>query len=226
MNRCTASWSRASEPSQARGRLLFMTRTPTDNGHTRLYTRSVLELAELARELGADERTLRRAVTDGTVRCEHRGPRRRRVSDEERQYMVGHWPLLAKLRWALRTEPNVRLAVLYGSVARGDEESDSDLDLLVSLGEDQPDAAVKLAVRLERALGREVDVARLNRIQDTAPLLLLQALDEGRVVLDRDLRWEQLRAQRADIARGARRSHAARRRRARASIQELLATER
>lgn len=139
--------------------------------------------------------------------------------------MVDHWPLLSALRRALRTEPNVRLAVVYGSVARGDENPNSDIDLLVSLREDHPDAAVKLAVRLERALGQEVDVARLTRIQNTAPLLLLQAIDEGRVVLDRDLQWEPLRTQRANIARRARHSHAARRRRARASINELLATE-
>jgi len=131
--------------------------------------------------------------------------------------------LVADLRRALRTEPNVRLAVLYGSLARGDEDAGSDLDLLVSLAEDRPLAAVKLAVLLERTLGRDVDVARLNRVKDTAPLLLLQALDEGRVVLDRDHQWEQLRAQRPDIARRARRSHAARLRRARASIDELVA---
>lgn len=185
----------------------------------------MLGLTDLAHELGADERTLRRAVADGTVRCERLGPRKGRVSDEERRYILDHWPLLAALRRALRTEPNVRLAVVYGSIARGDEDAGSDLDLLVSLAEDRPDAAVKLAVRLERTLGRDVDVARLNRVKDSAPLLLLQALDEGRVVLDRDAQWEQLRAQRANIARRAQRSHAARRRRARISINELLATE-
>jgi predicted nucleotidyltransferase len=199
--------------------------TSISNGHTKLYTRGVLGLNDLAHELGADERTLRRAVTDGTIRCERLGPRKRRVSDEERRYILDHWPLLAELRRALRTEPNVRLAVVYGSTARGDDTPHSDLDLLVSLAEDRPDAAVKLAVRLERTLGRDVDIARLNRIKDSAPLLLLQALDEGRVVLDRDRQWEQLRAQRADIVRRARRSHAARRRRARTSINELLATE-
>jgi predicted nucleotidyltransferase len=199
--------------------------TRISNGHTKPYTRGMLELNDLAHELGADERTLRRAVTDGTVRCERLGPRKRYVSDEERRYILEHWPLFAALRRALRTEPNVRLAVVYGSIARGDDTPDSDLDLLVSLAEDRPDTAVKLAVRLERTLGRDVDVARLSRVKDSAPLLLLQALDEGRVVLDRDHQWEQLRTQRANIARRARRSHAARRRRARISINELLATE-
>jgi len=70
---------------------------------------------------------------------------------------------------------------------------DSDLDVLVSFAEDRPDAAVKRAVRLEGALGRRVDVARLDRVQDTAPLLLLRAVDNGRVILDRDGQWVQLR---------------------------------
>ncbi len=126
---------------------------------------------ELAGELGAGERTLRRAVVDGTIRCERLGARRRRVSEEERRSAVGHWPLLAQLRGALRTERNVRLAVVYGSVARGEDTAGSDVDVLVSLAEDRPDAAVKLAVRLEGALGRRVDVARMERLRSTAPLL-------------------------------------------------------
>jgi hypothetical protein len=99
------------------------------------------------------------------------------------------------------------------------------VDLLVSLCEDRADAAVKLAVRLERAIGRDVDVARLNRVRDTAPLLLLQAIDEGRLVLDRDEEWRELKAHRGEIARRARDTHASRRRRARASVLELLASE-
>jgi predicted nucleotidyltransferase len=147
------------------------------------------------------------------------------LASDERAYLRDNWQTISTLTEALRTERNVRLAVLFGSMARGHAGPDSDIDVLVSLAEDRPDAAVKLAVRLERTLGRDVDVARLNRVKDSASLLLLQALDEGRVVLDRDVQWEQLRAQRADIARRARRSHAARRRRVRISIDELLATE-
>jgi predicted nucleotidyltransferase len=151
--------------------------------------------------------------------------RRQRLDDEEWGYMTGHWHLLSGLRRALRTEPNVRLAVLYGSTARGDDTPDSDLDLLVSLAQDRADAAVKLAVRIERATGRPVDVARLSRVQSRAPLLLLRALDEGRVLIDRDAEWAGLQMCRAELARDARRAHEARRRRARASVQELLATE-
>jgi predicted nucleotidyltransferase len=161
-------------------------------------------------------------VADGTVRCERVGPRRRRVSEEERRWAVDHWPLVAKLRGVLRTERNVRLGVLYGSVARGGDTWQSDVDMLVSLAEDRPDAAVGIGMRLERATGRRVDVARLDRVWDAAPLLLLGAIDEGRVIVDRDGEWPRLRARRGEVARRANRAHAARRRRARASVRELL----
>jgi predicted nucleotidyltransferase len=195
------------------------------NGHTRLYAGGVLGLTDLARELDVDARTLRRAAADGTIRCERMSERRQRVDEEERNYLAEHWHLLSALRRALRTEPNVRLAVLYGSVARGDDTSDSDLDLLVSLAQDRPDAAVKLAVRIERATGRAVDIARLNRVRSRAPLLLLRALDEGRVLFDRDSEWAELQMHRTELAGHARRTHEARRRRARTSVRELLATE-
>ena len=181
-----------------------------------------MKLADLAGELGADERTLRRVVADGTVRCERVGPRRQHISEEEHRWAVDHWPLVAKLRGALRTERNVRLAVLYGSVARGGDTWQSDVDILVSLAEDRPDAAVRLGVRLERTTGRRVDVARLDRVLDAAPLLLLRAIDEGRVIIDRDDMWPPLRERRGEIARRANRAHTARRRRARTSVRELL----
>jgi predicted nucleotidyltransferase len=185
----------------------------------------MLELAELAYELGADARTLRRATADGTIHVERISARRQRVSERERRYLTEHWQLLSALRASLRTEPNVRLAVLYGSVARGDDTADSDLDLLVSLAEDRPDAAVALAVRLERTMHRDVDIARLNRVDGDGPPLLLRAIDEGRVVVDRDREWAGLQARRSGIARRASRAHEARRRRARASVRELLVAE-
>ncbi|MGA7705415.1 MAG: nucleotidyltransferase domain-containing protein [Solirubrobacteraceae bacterium] len=184
----------------------------------------MIALTDLAREMGVDTRTMRRAAADGTIRCERVSPRRQSVSQNEYRYAVGHWPLLAKLRQMLRTEPNVRLAVLYGSTARGTETPSSDIDVLVALAEDRPETAVKLATRLERGLGGAVDVARLNRVRGRSPLLLLQVIDEGRVVLNRDGLWEQLRTQRAEIEQQASREHEALRRRARTSVEELLAT--
>jgi predicted nucleotidyltransferase len=194
------------------------------NGHTKRYPLYVLALADLAREVGADARTMRRAAVDGTIRSERVGPRRQNVDDQEYGYTITHWPLLASLRKLLRTEPNVRLAVLYGSTARGEDTPTSDIDLLVSFGDDRPEAAVKLAVRLERSLERKIDIARLDRVRDTGPLLLLQAIDEGRTLLDRDSRWGELQTQRDLIESQANRAHEAQRERARASVKELLAT--
>jgi len=182
----------------------------------------VAQLQEIAREVGTDERTLRRAVQLGTVRCVRPSPRKLALADGEREYLRTHLGLVDALRRALRTEPTVRLAVIYGSVARGDDRPDSDVDLLVSLREDRPATAVKLAVRLGRALGREVDVARLGRVERRSPLLLLQALDEGRVVIDRDDEWRALRTRRPLVARRARAAHTALCRRAADAVEELV----
>jgi peptidoglycan/xylan/chitin deacetylase (PgdA/CDA1 family) len=95
-------------------------------------------LQALAEDIGADQRTLRRAVRQGTVRCRRPGPRRLDVSLEEQRYLRRHWRLLATLRRALRTERRLRLAVLYGSVATGDFTASSDIDVLVKYDGDPP----------------------------------------------------------------------------------------
>lgn len=185
----------------------------------------MVALADLAREVGADARTMRRAAADGTIRCERSSPRRQNVDELEHTYAIAHWPTLAKLRKLLRTEPNVRLAVLYGSTARGADTPTSDVDLLISFATDRPETATRLAARLERGLGREVDVARLNRARNSAPLLLLQAIEDGRVLLDRDDMWPDVLAHRSEIEQLANRAHEARRKRARAAVDELLTGE-
>jgi uncharacterized protein len=158
----------------------------------------------LARDLNADERTLRRAVAQGTLRARRPGPRRLRLGLEENEYLRSHWQLLAELRRALRTERSVRLAVLYGSIARGDEDPDSDLDLLVS---SEGGSGMDLHYRLQQLTGLRVDVARLDRVEVSVPLLLDRILEEGRVLVDRDGQWGQLRERRRAIRARARRAH-------------------
>jgi predicted nucleotidyltransferase len=97
--------------------------------------------------------------------------------------------------------------VLYGSLARGDEDAGSDLDLLISLAGGRPAAGLKLAVRLERVVGRPVDVAHLERVEDDTPLLLDRVLDEGRVLIDRDGQWRLLRERHDEIRARARRDY-------------------
>jgi predicted nucleotidyltransferase len=115
--------------------------------------------------------------------------------------------LVADLHRALRTEHDVRLAVLYGSLARGDEDAGSDLDLLISFADDRPSAGLELAVRLQHVAGRPVDVAHLERVEADAPLLLDRVLDEGRVLVDHDGQWRLLRERHPTIRARARREH-------------------
>jgi predicted nucleotidyltransferase len=103
----------------------------------------------------------------------------------------------------------VRLAVLYGSLARGDEDEGSDLDLLVSFAEDHFSAGPELARRLQHVGGRPVDIARLERVEVQAPLLLERVLEEGRVLIDRDRLWEKLYARAPTISAHALRAHRA-----------------
>lgn len=161
----------------------------------------------LALELGAEERTLRRALVDGALRASRPGPRRLRLAPGEREYLRSHWLLISELRRALRTERAVRLAVLYGSLARGDEDRGSDLDLLVASAEEQGAASFGLAQRLEAISGRRVDIARLDRVEAQAPLLLDRVLDEGRVLVDRDALWPPMHERRRAIRARARRAH-------------------
>lgn len=80
----------------------------------------------------------------------------------------------------LRAEPAVRLAVVFGSHARGAQTSDSDLDIAVA---GVPVAQLPgLAVRLSRAGGREVD---LIDVESAPPLLRLEIARDGVPVVER-----------------------------------------
>jgi predicted nucleotidyltransferase len=156
----------------------------------------------LAAELGVSGRSLRRAVERGTIRARRSSARRRELSFVERHYVETHWELLSKLVSLLRTRHNVRLAVLYGSVARGDDRPGSDLDLLVSFGHEEAHTAASLAVALAEGMGRRVQVLSLATARRT-PLLLLDILREGRVVVDRDAEWPAVTREERAIRRQA-----------------------
>jgi predicted nucleotidyltransferase len=77
----------------------------------------------------------------------------------------------------------VVLAVLFGSVARGSERADSDVD--IGIVPSRPltlREQLDLGVALERALGREVDLVLLDR--DASSLLCLEAA-KGRPIFER-----------------------------------------
>jgi predicted nucleotidyltransferase len=184
---------------------------------------SVGVIQELAADLNVEERTLRRAACQGALRASRTGPRRLQLALGEREYLQAHWPLLSALRRALRTEHGVRLAVLYGSLARGDEDAGSDLDLLISLADDRPSAGFRLAVRLQSVSGRRIDIAYLGRIEAQTPLLLDRILDEGRVLIDRDGEWDRLCRHRSTLHARALRAHRRQMAGAARAIEELTA---
>jgi predicted nucleotidyltransferase len=153
-----------------------------------------IELLELAESLRVNERTLRRAWALGTVRGERVSPYKLRVPVGERAYLRRHWPTISRLRAALRTEPNVSLAVLFGSMARGDDCADSDVDLLVGLREPGLRNQVALAGRLRKHTGLPLEVVALEDAL-RRPSLIVEMLRDGRVLVDRDGRWPELLAQ-------------------------------
>jgi len=179
-------------------------------------------LPTTAVQIGANEQALRRAALRGAIRCRRTGPRTFELLPGELDYLRGHWGLISTLTRALRTEPNVRLAVLYGSTARGDERADSDIDVLVDFRDDAAASTSALARRLEAAVGRSVDVARLSRVRTESPLLLTRVVDDGRVLVDRDDTWASLREARENVARTARRRQNTRRQEAAAGLADLL----
>jgi predicted nucleotidyltransferase len=180
------------------------------------------ELGMLAREVGVDERTLRRAVNQGTLRAQRISPRKIRLPLREAHYVRRSWPLLGELRAALRTEPNVRFALLFGSTARGDDREGSDVDLLVVLDDPSLDRVLDLELRLEATVGRDVDVVTLEAAERNSTLFAM-AVEDGRVLVDRVDLWPQLSAEAEMLERRARRDERRLTRTALAGIERMLA---
>jgi predicted nucleotidyltransferase len=179
------------------------------------------DLPAVAREVDVPERTLRRAVQRGTVRCRRPGLRQFELTADEQAYLGKNWKTISTVTEALRTERNVRMAVLFGSTARGHVGEDSDVDVLVSLAEERPMYLFYLAARLTRALGRDVDVLSLAHVRAHDPALLGAITRDGRPLVDRDGSWPGLIAERRGIERAAAQARADRHRRATHAIAQL-----
>ena len=161
-----------------------------------------------ARTLGCSERTLRRGVGEGLVRGRRVAGLGLELSRQEEAYLTTHWDLLSGLRSALRTERGVRLAVLFGSSAVGEDGRTSDVDLLVVRSDSSAHALAGLRLRLGRVLGRRMHVVDLEQAQ-TTPTMLADVLDEGRVLVDRDGLWAQLRERSSEVRAAAEREEQA-----------------
>jgi predicted nucleotidyltransferase len=127
------------------------------------------------------------------------------------------------LRLALRSEPNVRFALLFGSTSSGRATQNSDVDLLVALRDSSLDRVLDLDLKIGQALARRVDITRL---EDAAsePSFLGEALTSGSVLLDRDHIWPRLRAEAAALLESGHTREAERTRAALDGIDRLLAS--
>lgn len=153
---------------------------------------SVLE--QLASEVGVSERTLRRAVVGGLIRARRPSSRRLLLPDSEATWVRSHWSLVSQLLAILRTEPNLELVVLFGSVARGDEAKGvSDVDLMVEFRRPFPGVLEALRLRLNRQLPVEVQLVPLEGARRN-PRLLTEVLRDGRPLVDREQSWRHLQA--------------------------------
>ena len=84
--------------------------------------------------------------------------------------------ILTKASDILRTEYGVKSLCVFGSVARGEDNSNSDVDLFV----DMPPKALKMAALkyyLQNILGRSVDIVRSRSTLD--PFLLSEIDRDG-----------------------------------------------
>jgi len=85
--------------------------------------------------------------------------------------------ILAAVRDVLRGNAQVEVAIVFGSVARGAERPDSDVDVAVLASADEDLAA--LSASISARVGREVDVVSLH---DAAIPLIDAVLRDGHVV--------------------------------------------
>jgi predicted nucleotidyltransferase len=125
------------------------------------------------------------------------------------------------LRTVLRTEQNVRFALLFGSTARGTDTPASDVDIVVDLRDPSLERLVDLSERLTAVVGRPVDVIRLQDAE-ADPLFFADVVTEGRVLVDRDREWPRLRRREAGLRRRGREEEAQRARAALAGVDRLL----
>jgi len=99
-------------------------------------------------------------------------------------------PLKQTIMAALRLQPEIVLAIVFGSVAEGKERADSDIDIAVDAGRTLTAIRkVSLISRLAEIVGRPVDLIDLRTVGEP---LLGQILQHGERILGSDRRYADL----------------------------------
>jgi predicted nucleotidyltransferase len=100
--------------------------------------------------------------------------------------------MLERLRQQAPAWPELKLAVLFGSQARGEARSGSDADLGLLLAPYSSDLRVRVEAELGRAAGGPVDIVLLD---DAPPLLRFEIAREGVLLFQReDHLWTDFKA--------------------------------
>ena len=93
----------------------------------------------------------------------------------------------AGIKQVLDRHPIIRLAVLFGSLAKGEAGPDSDLDLAIDVGRPlEGHEKIQLIAELAEALGRPVDLIDFFSVGEP---LLGQIVTRGKRILGDDTRY-------------------------------------
>ena len=92
--------------------------------------------------------------------------------------------LMERLRQVAASHPEVRLAILFGSTARGEAHRRSDVDIGLLLEPYSASLLFRVEAELGRAAGREVDVVLLD---GASPLLRFEVAREGVLLFEREV---------------------------------------
>jgi predicted nucleotidyltransferase len=88
--------------------------------------------------------------------------------------------LIAAIKDYFKKDPNIRLAILFGSYARGSENINSDIDIAVAYPEKlSMDNKITLIKNLSTLINKEIDIVDLLDVN----LILLQQIMKHRVTL-------------------------------------------
>lgn len=177
--------------SQLRKKLFAFYFANTDSSH---YVR------ELARVLDVDPTNLSRELKaleeEGMLLMEKRGTlryyklnKRHPLFQELKQVVAKTIGVEAQLQKALSGLPSITTAILYGSFAKGEEDSASDIDVLV-VGTVTMRALLECIAPLERRLGRDINMVLYSpqeyrrKKQQNDPLLASIFSSPYRVIIE------------------------------------------
>ncbi|NYB52390.1 MAG: nucleotidyltransferase domain-containing protein [Methanobacteriaceae archaeon] len=93
--------------------------------------------------------------------------------------------ILKQVTLELEKNPMILFAYLYGSVARGEQREDSDIDIAVYLSKHTNDPLLesKIGLELQKKLGKNVDI----RVINSASLVFIhQVLNNGQLLFSND----------------------------------------